>query len=97
MGLAVLACAAECVTLVLRCMSRTSQEHIPEKPALRLSGEEKRLMAVPSIDVIFSPGGDKKMRAYRSGDWTPRSATGKKEFEAYVVEEDDDELSRPVM
>ncbi|KAF2691587.1 hypothetical protein K458DRAFT_2901 [Lentithecium fluviatile CBS 122367] len=118
-GLAVLACVAEGITLALRWyvpsgfyprdpledhiltldtrMSRSALEHVPEKPALRLSGEEKRLLAVPEQEMMFSPGVDKKQRSYRNGDWTPRLASGKKEFEAYVVEEDDDELSRPVM
>lgn len=76
---------------------RSSFDHVPEKSALRLSGEERRLLAVPAAEGLFSPGVDKKQRLYRSGDWTPRSGSGKKEFEAYVVEEDDDELSRPVM
>jgi hypothetical protein len=115
-GLAVLACIAECVTLALRwyviciltqspcyvltvaCrMSGSAEEHIPNKPALRLSGEEKRLLAIPGVEEICSPGLDKKLRLYRNGDWTPKLASGKREFEAYVVEEDDDELSRPVM
>lgn len=76
---------------------RSSFEHVPEKSALRLSGEERRLLAVPVAEGLFSPGVDKKQRLYRSGDWTPRLGSGKKEFAAYVVEEDDDELSRPVM
>jgi hypothetical protein len=117
-GLAILACVAECVTLALRWyvprtpprprpnlhvltslprMSRSNNEHVPERPALRLSGEEKRLLAIPEEQVIFSPGVDKKQRSYRNGTWTPRLSSGRKEFEAYVVEEDDDELSRPVM
>jgi len=78
-------------------MSRPVHELIATRPALRLSGEEKRLVAVPSEQCVLSPGTDKKQRSYRNGTWTPRLASGKKEYEAWVVEEDDDELSRPVM
>jgi hypothetical protein len=79
-----------------------SQSHgsIPARPALRLSGEEKRLLAVPAEQAVFSPGVDKKQRSYRNGTWTPRSMAGaKKEFAAYVVDDvdEDDELKRPVM
>jgi hypothetical protein len=114
-GLAILACVAECITLALRRyvvhtdsyppshvltpdrrLSSSTQEHIPKRPALRLSGEEKRLLAIP-VEDISSPGLDKKLRLYRNGDWTPKLAGAKREFEAYVTEEDDDELSRPVM
>ena len=119
LGLVILACVAECVTLALRryvpavderphlhvltAHVRNSQtdaenEHVPERPALRLSGDEKRLLAVSAEESVFSPGVDKKQRSYRNGTWTPRLAGARKEFEAYASEESsDDELSRPVM
>jgi hypothetical protein len=76
-----------------------SHDSIPARPALRLSGEEKRLLAVPADQAVFSPGVEKKQQSYRNGTWTPRAAGAKKEFAAYVVDdvEDDDELKRPVM
>ncbi|KAF2643154.1 hypothetical protein P280DRAFT_477987 [Massarina eburnea CBS 473.64] len=67
---------------------------LPVRPALRLSGDEKLLRAFPATESVFSPGVDKKFRAYRSATWSP-SSHSKKVFEAWVDE--DDEANRPVM
>jgi hypothetical protein len=65
---------------------------IPGRPArLRLSGEERRLLAIPVLDRsdMRSPGIEKKMRAYASPGW-------KAQRYAYI-EDEDDEFNRPVM
>ncbi|PSN70157.1 hypothetical protein BS50DRAFT_632078 [Corynespora cassiicola Philippines] len=94
-AIAVLACLAECVTLVADWLS--NRRCLQQKPALRLIGAEQRLRAVMSPESIFSPGAEKKLRAYSSPDWMPRTLSEKgRQFDAYE-EEDDDEMNRPVM
>ena len=71
-----------------------------KKSGLRLPGAEKRLLAIPSPNTetyaVFSPGAEKKLRAYESTRYyVAQSSSGKREFIAY--EDDDDEMSRPVM
>lgn len=58
---------------------------------LRLSGEERRLLAVPALDLgdMRSPGAEKKLRVYASPSW-------KAQRYAYI-EDEDDEFNRPVM
>ncbi|PVI06530.1 hypothetical protein DM02DRAFT_424769 [Periconia macrospinosa] len=101
---AVLACVVEGVMLTVRWFRNDSEDDDDvddapsrsKKPALRLSGAEKRLRAFPSSEPIFSPGVDKKMRSYRSQTWTPSPVySEKKVFDAWVDE--DDEMNRPVM
>ncbi|KAL1611890.1 hypothetical protein SLS60_000112 [Paraconiothyrium brasiliense] len=64
----------------------------PTRPAgLRLSGEEKRLLAVPATERedMRSPGVEKKLRAYASPGWKSQRYS--------YTEDEDDELNRPVM
>jgi hypothetical protein len=71
-----------------------------EDSGLRLSGEEKTLLAVPltnSGDFMYSPGVQKKLRAYETAKYfVSEGSNGKREFVAYESE-DDDEVNRPVM
>jgi hypothetical protein len=57
-------------------------------------------LAIPAAHVcesLFSPGADKKKRAYESTRYfVKQGAGGKREFIAYD-DEDDDEVNRPVM
>lgn len=65
---------------------------IPGRPArLRLSGEERLLLAIPAPDRFdpLSPGAEKKLRVYASHGW-------KTQRYAYM-EDEDDEFNRPVM
>lgn len=81
-------------------MSAQPRDHHPLsiKAPLRLTGAEKRLRAFTEVEVVFSPGAEKKLRVYASPNWVPRpSSAEKREFEAYKDEDEDDELSRPVM
>ncbi|KAJ4357452.1 uncharacterized protein N0V89_002027 [Didymosphaeria variabile] len=64
----------------------------PGRPTvLRLSGEEKRLLAIPATerDDMRSPGAEKKMRAYASPGWKSQRYS--------YTEDEDDEFNRPVM
>ena len=63
----------------------------PHPPHLRLSGEEKRLLAVPFPDSseIRSPGAEKKLRVYASPAWKIQRYN-------YLNDEEDDS-NRPVM
>jgi hypothetical protein len=75
----------------------TCQEH----SRLRLSGAEKRLLAIPTgpqqADLVSSPGAEKKMRAYETTRYfVTKSPSGRREFIAYE-DDSDDEANRPVM
>ena len=61
-----------------------------QPPHLRLSGEEKRLLAVPSPDRIDmrSPGAEKKLRVYASHGW---------KVERFNYEDEEKEVTRSVM
>ncbi|KAF9735042.1 hypothetical protein PMIN06_000815 [Paraphaeosphaeria minitans] len=97
--LVVVACVAEGVMFGMRWMaSRTPPAlitlplTIPGRPArLRLSGEERRLFAIPVSDDFDtrSPGVEKKLRVYASLSWQAQRY-------AYI-EDEDDEFNRPVM
>jgi hypothetical protein len=77
---------------------------LPSPPAnsLRLSGAEKRLLAIPESysynqDAMFSPGADKKMRAYETTRYfVSQGKSGRREFIAYD-DDSDDEVNRPVL
>ncbi|OAG10616.1 uncharacterized protein CC84DRAFT_490789 [Paraphaeosphaeria sporulosa] len=97
--LVVVACVAEGVMFGMRWMAArtptaliTLPLPIPGRPArLRLSGEERRLLAIPVLDQfdMRSPGVEKKLRVYASPGW-------KAQRYAYI-EDEDDEFNRPVM
>lgn len=93
---------ANIVLTFSRRMERQSKDNGAQVPGhLRLQGGEKRLLAIPPSNTdpecIFSPGADKKLRAYESPRYVPVHWTMvKREFTAYD-EEDDDEMNRPVM
>lgn len=74
-------------------MSTRAPSHLSLRPStLRLSGEEKRLLAIPQSDRLDmrSPGAEKKLRVYASSGWkVARYST--------YVEDEDDEFNRPVM
>ncbi|OAL56634.1 hypothetical protein IQ07DRAFT_13318 [Pyrenochaeta sp. DS3sAY3a] len=90
------------VLILSRRMERQSKDSGAQGHGnLRLQGGEKRLLAIPPSNAdpesIFSPGADKKLRAYESARYVPVHWTMvKREFSAYD-EEDDDEMNRPVM
>ncbi|KAJ4286039.1 hypothetical protein N0V90_013386 [Kalmusia sp. IMI 367209] len=101
----VVACVAEGVMLGVQWMSkrdpstlvatsrrpalRVACETVPIRPALRLGGEERRLLAIPAIEDMRSPGIEKKMRVYASPSW--------KAARYAYIEDEDDEFNRPVM
>ncbi|KAF1841581.1 uncharacterized protein K460DRAFT_369591 [Cucurbitaria berberidis CBS 394.84] len=104
-AVAILACVAEGVHLGMRWMNRRNKdcdvEDVSEKSSLRLLGTERHLLAIPTpnpvTDAVFSPGAEKKLRAYDSTRYfITQSSSGKREFIAYE-EDDDDEAYRPVM
>jgi hypothetical protein len=89
---------ADCVA---RMESITPSEPVCEKSSLRLTGAEKRLLAIPTgpqeADSVFSPGADKKLRAYESTRYfVTQASSGRREFIAYD-DDSDDEANRPVM
>ncbi|KAF1947313.1 hypothetical protein EJ02DRAFT_139939 [Clathrospora elynae] len=104
----ILACLAEGVHLGMRWMAQREkkqqtqkyQQQPSERSRLRLAGAEQRLLAIPPAylnDSIFSPGAEKKIRAYESTRYfLKQSPSGHREFIAYE-DEDDDEADRPVM
>lgn len=103
-AITILACVAEGIHLGMRWFSGSSAA--PEldescEKALRLPGAERLLLAVPAQvsknEHLFSPGADKKMKAYEATRYfVVKSSSGRREFIAYDSE-DDDEASRPVM
>lgn len=101
----ILACVAEGIHLGVRWFSGSSaasgEDQISSEKALRLPGAERLLLAIPAQvnekDDVFSPGADKKMRAYEATRYfVVKSSSGRREFTAYDSE-DDDEANRPVM
>ena len=100
----ILACVAEAIHLGMRWFFNSStasgEDEISSEKALRLPGAERLLLAIPAQvsgkDAIFSPGVDKKVRAYEATRYFGKSSGGKREFIAYDSE-DDDEANRPVM
>ncbi|KAF1366080.1 hypothetical protein EJ07DRAFT_92661 [Lizonia empirigonia] len=104
----ILACVAEAVHLALRWFwgrARAPCEEdecgAAETAQLRLPGGERLLLAIPAAggekSDAFSPGADKKMRAYEATRYfVVKSSSGRREFVAYDSE-DDDEANRPVM
>lgn len=105
LAVVVIACVVEGVYLALQLLrknDKTQQTHAAdEKGGLRLPGGERLLLAIPTkdeyMDSIFSPGVEKKKRAYESTRYfVKESPSGRREFIAYE-DEDDDEANRPVM
>ncbi|KAF3039121.1 hypothetical protein E8E11_007398 [Didymella keratinophila] len=103
-AITILACVAEGIHLGMRWFSGSSAasevEELSEK-ALRLPGAERLLLAIPAQvsekENLFSPGADKKMKAYEATRYfVVKSSSGRREFIAYDSE-DDDEANRPVM
>ena len=75
----------------------TCQKH----SRLRLSGAEKRLLAIPTgpqqADLVCSTGAEKKLRAYETTRYfVTQASSGRREFIAYD-DDSDDEANRPVM
>lgn len=69
--------------------------------SLRLSGAEKRLLAIPTdpqvADAVCSPGAEKKLKAYEATRYfVTQGKSGRREFIAYE-DDSDDEVNRPVM
>lgn len=102
----ILACVVEGIHLGLRwfcgsCADPREDLNSSEK-ALRLPGGERLLLAVPvqvsnEKSEIFSPGAEKKTRAYEATRYfVVKGSSGKREFIAYDSD-DDDEANRPVM
>ncbi|KZM19818.1 uncharacterized protein EKO05_0004412 [Ascochyta rabiei] len=104
----ILACVAEAIHLGMRWFFGTAssspdceESHMSSQKALRLPGAERLLLAIPTRasekDDIFSPGADKKTKAYEATRYfVVKSSSGRREFIAYDSE-DDDEANRPVM
>ena len=100
----ILACVAEGIHLCMRWFSASAESeenHDSSEKALRLPGAERLLLAIPAQmnekDEIFSPGADKKIRAYEATRYfVVKSQSGRREFVAYDSD-DDDEANRPVM
>lgn len=104
-AMAILACVAEAINLGMRWFSSSSiasgEDQVSSEKALRLPGAERLLLAIPAQvnakDDMFSPGADKKTKAYEATRYfVVKSASGRREFIAYDSE-DDDEANRPVM
>ncbi|KAF2703934.1 hypothetical protein K504DRAFT_538405 [Pleomassaria siparia CBS 279.74] len=109
-AMVILACVAESIILVSDWLQRrksttTPTHHHHHHNTLRLTGAERLLRAPTRADLecIFSPGAEKKMRAYEAPGWVERTTPSEKPefFTAYLVtieeEDDDDEMNRPVM
>ncbi|KAI4637687.1 hypothetical protein J4E83_000504 [Alternaria metachromatica] len=84
------------VVAILACVAEVS-----EKSSLRLTGAERRLLAIPTgpqeADSVFSPGAEKKLRAYETTRYfVTQASSGRREFIAYD-DDSDDEANRPVM
>lgn len=103
----ILACVAEGIHLGMRWYSGASSSQCSEEDqsssekALRLPGAERLLLAIPAHvngkDEVFSPGAEKKIRAYEAVRYfVVKNSSGRNEFIAYDSE-DDDEANRPVM
>ncbi|KAF3040318.1 hypothetical protein E8E12_008127 [Didymella heteroderae] len=101
----ILACVAEGIHLGMRWFSGSSaaseEDDSSSEKALRLPGAERLLLAIPAQvnekDAVFSPGADKKTKAYEATRYfVVKSSSGRREFIAYDSE-DDDEANRPVM
>jgi hypothetical protein len=100
----ILACVAEGVHLGMRWFpgsTDSEEDQISSEKALRLPGAERLLLAIPAQasekDDVFSPGADKKIRAYEATRYfVVKGSSGTREFIAYDSE-DDDEVNRPVM
>ncbi|KAI4692042.1 uncharacterized protein J4E84_003010 [Alternaria hordeiaustralica] len=99
---AILACVAEGLHLGKQWMkNNSSPEPVSEKSSLRLTGAERRLLAIPTgpqeADSVFSPGAEKKLRAYETTRYfVTQASSGRREFIAYD-DDSDDEANRPVM
>ena len=81
--------------------NNSSPELVSEKSSLRLTGAERRLLAIPTgpqeTDSVFSPGAEKKLRAYETTRYfVTQASSGRREFIAYD-DDSDDEANRPVM
>ncbi|KAI4945419.1 hypothetical protein J4E86_009306 [Alternaria arbusti] len=81
--------------------NNSSPEPVSEKSSLRLTGAERRLLAIPTgpqeADSVFSPGAEKKLRAYETTRYfVTQASSGRREFIAYD-DDSDDEANRPVM
>lgn len=101
----ILACVAEGIHLGMRWFSGSAtaseEDEVSSEKALRLPGAERLLLAIPTPviekDDVFSPGADKKIRAYEATRYfVVKKSSGRREFIAYDSE-DDDEANRPVM
>ncbi|KAJ8109142.1 hypothetical protein OPT61_g7677 [Boeremia exigua] len=99
----ILACVAEAVHLSMQWFSGSSdaEDDVSSEKALRLPGAERLLLAIPAQvcekDDVFSPGAEKKIRAYEATRYfVVKSSSGRREFIAYDSD-DDDEVNRPVM
>ncbi|KAH7126713.1 hypothetical protein B0J11DRAFT_579150 [Dendryphion nanum] len=99
--LVVVACLCEFACLIANWFSpssRREQQPSSSSSALRLTGEEQRLRAFSLAPTdLFSPGVEKKMRAYESIEIIVHASDEKRISIAYVDPEDDDEMNRPVM
>lgn len=103
-AITILACVAEGIHLGMRWFSGSSAASVEDdssEKALRLPGAERLLLAIPAQvsekEDVFSPGADKKMKAYQATRYfVVKSSSGRREFIAYDSE-DDDEANRPVM
>lgn len=103
-AITIMACVAEGIHLGMRWYSGSSndvEEEVSAEKALRLPGGERLLLAIPAQvsekDAVFSPGADKKLKAYEATRYfVVKSSSGRREFIAYDSE-DDDEANRPVM
>lgn len=84
-----------------RMKNNSCPEPVSEKSSLRLTGAERRLLAIPTgpqeADSVFSPGAEKKLRAYETTRYfVTQASSGRREFIAYD-DDSDDEANRPVM
>ncbi|KAJ4413186.1 hypothetical protein N0V91_000160 [Didymella pomorum] len=103
-AITILACVAEGIHLGMRWFSGSSaaaEDDSSNEKALRLPGAERLLLAIPAQvsekESVFSPGADKKMKAYEATRYfVVKGSSGRREFIAYDSE-DDDEANRPVM
>ncbi|KNG47335.1 hypothetical protein DDE82_000887 [Stemphylium lycopersici] len=104
----VLACVAEGVHLGKNWFQYYKEVNTSASPSspgsnnsLRLSGAEKRLLAIPTdpqvADAVCSPGAEKKLKAYEATRYfVTQGKSGRREFIAYE-DDSDDEVNRPVM